>query len=135
MWEIPRVIVNRIFGHAQRTAPQECVGILSGTGEHITHWHPLTNSLTDTRRFLADPTEQITLFKRLRDEGRTVMALYHSHPTGSTEPSDADLAQSHYPKALYLIVGLGEDGRLDLAGYRIQAGVAHPETLTIREQA
>ncbi|MBF0367920.1 MAG: M67 family metallopeptidase [Magnetococcales bacterium] len=133
MWVIPRIIVNKILGHAQRTAPQECVGLLSGQGDRITGWHPLTNALQETRRFLADPTEQIRLFKELRENGQEVRAIYHSHPTGSAAPSTADLEQAHYGEALYLIVALGVDGRLDMNGYLLQDGKAQLQELTISD--
>lgn len=133
MWKIPRVIVNRILGHAQRVAPEECVGALSGANGQITHWHPLSNALKDTRRFLADPEEQIALFKQLRSEERTLLGLYHSHPDGDARPSTADLEGAHYPDALYLIVAMGAAGCIELNGYLIQEGKAEPQTLTITE--
>ena len=133
MWVIPRVIVNKILGHAQRTAPEECVGLLSGTGRDIRGWHPLTNRLHETRRFLADPAEQLRLFRELREQGSQVVAIYHSHPSGPPEPSPADLEQSNHPDALYLIVSLDTDGCLEMNGYFIRDGVATPVPLTIRD--
>ena len=133
MWVIPRVIVNKILGHAQRTAPEECVGILSGDNRTIQGWHPLTNQRRDPRRFLADSGQQIRLFKQLREQDRQVVAIYHSHPKGPPEPSALDLEQAHYPEALYLIVSLDTDGRLDLAGFLIRDSKADPQELTIRD--
>ncbi|MBF0448156.1 MAG: M67 family metallopeptidase [Magnetococcales bacterium] len=133
MWVIPRVIINKILGHAQRTAPQECVGILSGQGREITGWHPLTNSLEQTTRFLADPNQQLQLFKQLRETDRSVLAIYHSHPTTPPIPSALDLSQSQYPDALYLIVSMSIQGCLEIEGYRIQNGQATKESLTIRD--
>ncbi|MBF0622060.1 MAG: M67 family metallopeptidase [Magnetococcales bacterium] len=133
MWQIPRVIVNRMFGHAQRMLPNECVGVLSGTGHTITGWHPLTNADADPSRFLADPQEQITLFKQLRDAGQQVVALYHSHPDGDAEPSEKDLAEAYYPEALYLIVAMGTEGCLDLSAHLIQDGKAIAQKVAITE--
>ncbi|MEG3638294.1 M67 family metallopeptidase [Magnetococcus sp. PR-3] len=133
MWDIPRPIVNQILSHAMRCQPEECVGILSGQGKEIRHWHPMTNALADSRRFLADPSEQIQLFKNLREKGEEVVAIYHSHPTEPAEPSAVDLDQSHYPDALYLIVSLATDGRLDMNGYTIKDGTATPQELTIHD--
>nr|CRH07775.1 putative Mov34/MPN/PAD-1 family protein [Candidatus Magnetococcus massalia] len=133
MWEIPRTIVNQMFGHAQRSFPEECVGILSGQEGEISQCHTLTNALGETRRFLADPEEQIKLFKDLRTQGRELMAIYHSHPEGAAEPSQADLLQAYYEEALYLIIALGTDGRLDMQGYQIKAGKAEAVELSIRD--
>jgi len=133
MWVIPRIIVNKILGHAQRTAPQECVGILSGKGQEIQGWHALNNQLQENQRFLADPSEQIQLFTKLRDQGLDLVAIYHSHPTGPAVPSKEDLAQSHYPEALYLIVSLDIDGCLEMNGFLINDGQIIPQEVTIRD--
>ena len=133
MWVIPRVIINKVFGHAQRTAPQECVGILSGLGKEISGWHPLKNSLAETNRFLADPSQQIQLFKKLRKEKQEVLAIYHSHPSSPPLPSQLDLSQSEYPNALYLIVSMSIEGCLEVNGYRIKDGKATQEALTIKD--
>ncbi|MBF0445684.1 MAG: M67 family metallopeptidase [Magnetococcales bacterium] len=133
MWVIPRVIINKILGHAQRSAPAECVGILSGNGQDITGWHPLKNSLNQTTRFLADPQQQLALFKTLRQEQKEVVAIYHSHPTTPPVPSETDISQSEYPQALYLIVSLNTEGCLEVNGYRIKNGQAIEESLTIKD--
>ncbi|MBF0154455.1 MAG: M67 family metallopeptidase [Magnetococcales bacterium] len=133
MWTIPRSVVNHILGHAQRTAPLECVGILSGNGRLVTGWHPLPNLHKDPRRFLADPEAQITLFRELRTADREVVAIYHSHPTGPLAPSHDDLAQTAYPDALYLIVSLETRGCLELGGFLLRDGHAEPQEIGIVE--
>ncbi|MBF0177253.1 MAG: M67 family metallopeptidase [Magnetococcales bacterium] len=133
MWTIPRSIVNHILGHAQRTAPLECVGVLSGQGRQVTGWHPLPNIQTDPRRFFADPKTQITLFRELRERGQSIVAIYHSHPAGPPAPSPADLAESTHPDALYLIVSLGTLGRLDLGGFLLREGRSEAQELRIVE--
>lgn len=135
MWEIPRVIVNKILGHAQRAAPEECVGLLSSKSGTINGWHPLTNTLHETERFLADPTEQIGLFKSLREQGREVAAIYHSHPNGPAELSPRDLAEDHYPEALKLVVSLSIEGTLELNAFLVKEGKAVVQELTIIEQS
>lgn len=133
MWVIPRGIVNRILGHAQRSAPQECVGVLTGKGRRIAGWRPLTNTLGDSRRFLADPAEQIRLFRELREAGEEVVAIYHSHPGASAEPSSRDVEGANYPEALYLIVSLATEGTLEMRGYLWREGGFVPEDLAVEE--
>ncbi|MBF0110330.1 MAG: M67 family metallopeptidase [Magnetococcales bacterium] len=131
-WVIPRPIVNRILAHALKTAPEECVGILSGqTPRTITAWHPLANSLRHERRFLADPAQQIQLMKDLRERGEQVIAIYHSHPAAPAMPSPQDLREAYDPEVLHLIVSLDTLGRLDLNGFLVRDGAAHPQELTI----
>ncbi|MBF0188571.1 MAG: M67 family metallopeptidase [Magnetococcales bacterium] len=133
MWKIPRILVNRIFSHAQRSVPEECVGVLAGNDTTAHSWHPLTNTLHDARRFLADPAQQIALFKEIRAAGKQVIAIYHSHPTGTAAPSTADLEESNHPDTLNLIVALGIDGRMDMNGFLIRDGRAEPQEIEIIE--
>ncbi len=133
MWQIPRIMIHKIFAHAQRTMPQECVGVLFGRDGVVTGVRPLANTLQDPARFLADPAEQIALFRSLREAGDEVMAIYHSHPQGPARPSQADLEQSNFPDLLHLIVSLAEDGRMEVAGFQMRDGQATPQPLDITE--
>lgn len=131
MWVISRVIVNKILGHAQRSLPRECVGLLSGTKRSMNVWYPLTNVAEDDRSFLADPGEQIRLMQDLRAKGEQVVAIYHSHPTGPGEPSAADVEQAYDPGVLHLIVALNTEGRLDMNGFLISAGKIEAQELVV----
>ncbi|MEO5347983.1 MAG: M67 family metallopeptidase [Magnetococcus sp. YQC-9] len=122
MWTISRPLVNKILGHAQRELPRECVGVLSGEGQEATGWHPLTNVAEDERRFMADTEEQIRLFRELREQGKRVVAIYHSHPSGPAEPSSLDRELSVYQDVLLLIVGMQTDGRLEINGFLARDG-------------
>ncbi|MEO5340607.1 MAG: M67 family metallopeptidase [Magnetococcus sp. MYC-9] len=133
MWIIPRPILNRMLDHAQRSLPAECVGILSGQERTILGWHPLTNQWQDGRRFLADSSELIALLRRLRQEDRHLVAIYHSHPQAAALPSPDDLQQALYPDALYLIISLQTNGRLEMNGYLIREGQAEEQALSIAE--
>lgn len=99
----------------------------------MTGWHPLTNQWQDGRRFLADSTELIALLRQLREEGRELVAIYHSHPQGDTTPSSTDLQQAYYPDALYLIISLQTSGRLEMNGYLIRDGEPALQSLTVVE--
>lgn len=120
MWIIPRIIVNRILDHAQRSLPNECVGILSGDGKTIHNIHPLTNQLQDRKKYQAEPSQQIKLLRQLRETGLKMVAIYHSHPQSSPEPSETDLKLASYPGALHLIVSLQTDGCMEMNGYLIE---------------
>jgi len=135
MWVIPRTIVNKMLGHAQRSAPAECVGILSGNGQTITGWHPLANTANDSRKFLADPQGQIELMRELRQSGREVCAIYHSHPDAPPRPSASDLAEAYYQEALYLIISLATDGCLELEGWLIEDGSFIVQQIDITEKS
>ncbi|MBF0282873.1 MAG: M67 family metallopeptidase [Magnetococcales bacterium] len=119
---LPRGVIHGLLGHAQRSAPLECVGVLSGRGGRVEGWHPLSNVLADERRFLADPAEQLALFRRLREEGREVLAIYHSHPRAGEGLSERDLREAA-PEGppLHVVISLGTEGRMVLAAWRLTA--------------
>lgn len=131
MWSIPRTLVIKILGHAQQSLPEECVGLLSGQGETILAWHPLSNRLHSPRQFMADEAELVAQLRQIRENGQELVAIYHSHPNAPAVPSAADLQQSYYPNALYLIVSLQTHGRLEMNGYRIQENQAVWQALTV----
>jgi proteasome lid subunit RPN8/RPN11 len=109
-----------IFADAVRHAPDECCGVLIGRpveGEvEVREAHAVPNVWEGDRsnRFALDPHEHLRLQRESRERGLSVVGFYHSHPTGSTEPSafDAELA---WPDCLYLIVSL-QDGKPGRAG-------------------
>ncbi|MEO5349640.1 MAG: M67 family metallopeptidase [Magnetococcus sp. YQC-3] len=133
MWIIPRPILNRMLDHAQRAMPAECVGILSGNGQTILGWHPLTNQWQDGQRYLADSAELIALLRQLREENRQLLAIYHSHPRSEASPSLADLQQAYYPDALHLIISLQTSGRLEINGYLLRDGQPFLQKLAIAD--
>ncbi|MBF0140647.1 MAG: M67 family metallopeptidase [Magnetococcales bacterium] len=130
-WVLPRPIVNRMLTHAMQSAPEECVGILAGKGRTIQEWHPLPNALHHERQFLADPARHIQIMKELRERGLEMIAIYHSHPGAPAEPSAKDFNESFYPEALYLIISLNTQGRLDMNGFLLQGGQARSQELII----
>lgn len=133
MWQIPRPVLNKILGHAQRAAPGECVGLLSGHGRTVSHWHPVANIAREEDRFLADPGAQIEIFRKIREEGRELVAIYHSHPRGEPVPSATDLQQAYYPETLQLIIAMGTQGRLEMQGFLLVAGRGEPQEIQVVE--
>ncbi|MBF0273507.1 MAG: M67 family metallopeptidase [Magnetococcales bacterium] len=133
MWIISRILVNKILAHAQRSLPRECVGVLAGQGREALSWHPLTNIAPGEQTFLADSNEQIRLFRELREQGREVVAIYHSHPKGPAQPSSMDRELAVYPDALMLVVGMQTDGRLEMNGFLNRDGRLEPQEVTIRD--
>lgn len=107
--------------HARSRDPEECVGLLFGSGACATRHVPLTNTAETPRtRFFADPTELLRALSGADEHGEALLGLYHSHPDGPSTPSETDLGHARY-SALTLIVTLRPEGvrafRLDGAGF------------------
>ncbi len=65
-----------------------------------------------TNRFMLDPRTHIRLQREARERGLSIVGFYHSHPTGSPQPSAFD-AEMAWPEQSYLIVALeGDEPRL-----------------------
>ena len=97
-----------MVGHAQRTAPAECCGVLVGAGDRVIEAVPATNLSPDPNRFLLDPKAHIAAERDARGRGLAVVGFYHSHPHSAAQPSPTDIAESSYAEALHVIVSLAQ---------------------------
>jgi proteasome lid subunit RPN8/RPN11 len=70
----------------------------------------LTNIAANSRTFIADPAEVATA---LTDYGEP-LAIFHSHPNGSLDPSAKDLELASYYSNSIIVIGAIIKGRLEL---------------------
>jgi len=76
--------IHEIEAHFREEYPREGCGIL-GIVQGKLKWFPCTNVADDNDTFIIDSTEYLKL-KRTVD----IVAIVHSHPDGSCEPSEYD---------------------------------------------
>ncbi len=107
--EISRAVLDELVAHARAEAPNECCGVLIGTGRRIERAIRGRNTLESRTRYLLDPVDQIAAIKSARATGQTVLGFYHSHPHSSPTPSETDRAEAAYPGYCYLIVSPGSE--------------------------
>jgi len=132
--KLPRPLVKQIFALAQSTPDKEICGLVSARDNQTLRCIPVTNVAEQPERMFAmDPAQQIDAMRQMREQGETLFAIYHSHPTGPAEPSVTDIEQAGYPEALHLIVSLNTKGVLELGGYRFEDGKAEAVHLEILE--
>lgn len=124
-------VLEAIGAHARREAPNECCGLLVGSRDLIDECVPARNVLAHPSRYQIDPRDHIDVRRRLRGTGRAVVGAYHSHPRSPAVPSPRDLAESHYPEFVWVIVSLERDGAPDFRAYRIEGGTATALALTV----
>lgn len=116
--------------HARDAAPEEACGLLAGVGSQVTDVIPITNAAEDPRQtYYMDERELATALLRLNARGQTLLAFYHSHPSGEPVPSPVDVQLATYPDTPYLIVGLRGEPRL--AAWLLRYGQATPAPLHI----
>ena len=73
-------------------------------------------------RFEMDPGEHIRAFRRMRERGEALFAIYHSHPGAPAIPSQRDINGLAYPDAFYLIVSLQYESQPEIRAWRHTAG-------------
>lgn len=122
---LPRVLAEALWAHARRDAPAECVGAIGGhehpDGLHAHALYPLPNIAPHpARQYLADPIHLLRALRAMQAEGLSLVALYHSHPTGPATPSRTDTRLAAY-SVPYLIADLRGGS---LRGYSLPDGRA-----------
>ncbi len=94
-WQVTREVIDLLRDEARRAHPRECCGILLGHGNTITTARPAANvHPAPQTHFEIDPQALVDAHRAARSGGPQVLGYYHSHPTGSTEPSATDRAQA-----------------------------------------
>jgi proteasome lid subunit RPN8/RPN11 len=116
---IPGAVRRELEQHARAEAPNEACGLLAFRDGVAERYLPGENAAASPFRFNLKPGDPNDFF--LEDEGYEV-AVFHSHPTDSAEPSRTDLANiGLWESRPYFILALPTG---DLRGWRIEDGRA-----------
>lgn len=106
MAPIARELLLALVHEAERAYPREACGLLLGRGERIEQVLPARNIHPSPRtHFEIDPQALVDAHRAARQGGPEVLGYYHSHPSGSAEPSAADRAQASGDGRIWAIVG------------------------------
>ena len=103
----------------RRAGETECCGMAAGRGNRLTHIFPAKNALASSTAYEIPPPELFAIFRRIRDNGLDLIAIYHSHPTGDNAPSARDIERAYYPEAVYLIHSLAAPPARQVRAFRI----------------
>lgn len=116
--ELPRRIVNQLLEQALSAPDTEICGLISSLDGQPCHCYPISNVATKPQtQFQLDPEQQISALRRMREQGESLFAIYHSHPNTPATPSVADIEQVNYPEVLYLIISLQTTGTLQMRAF------------------
>jgi desampylase len=97
-------LVERIVALAAAEPMREVCGLLLGGANRIDAIVAADNVAVDPKRaFEVDPAAQFAAIRAARAGGPTVVGCYHSHPSGSTAPSDCDRTMIGRVGELWLI--------------------------------
>jgi proteasome lid subunit RPN8/RPN11 len=93
---------QKINEHFKQEYPREACGVLCIKKGKL-EWVPVTNIAANNENFSMDPTEYTNLL--LTSE---IIAIIHSHPDGSPEPSDYDIKNCNAMGIPYYIYSYAE---------------------------
>jgi proteasome lid subunit RPN8/RPN11 len=112
-------VKRAIEDHALRCRPSECCGLMSGSNGVITDAHPLRNEAERPEtRYFASPQDLFAAMRRMRESGKSLLGIYHSHPRSQAFPSASDVEMAFYPEAVYFIISL--EPRIEMRAFRIE---------------
>jgi len=122
---LSRALHGELVARVRAALPREAVGLLGGRPDGVaTLVVPLANLVTGDRGFLADPYDQFRALRRLEREGLALLAIYHSHPGGSLQPSPVDVRYAARWSCAHLVVAVGRTDLPDGAcrAFAVEAG-------------
>lgn len=96
---LPRELLEKLEAAAIVSAPEEACGLLLGEERDsiIIRDCIVTENVADgdkARHFEIDPIEHLRLQRQSRNGGPQIIGVWHSHPNGVAELSEADKKQS-----------------------------------------
>lgn len=107
--ELPPAVVEHMAGHAARSWPEECCGILIGAGStrlRVRQAVAAENLSPDpTCQYVVAPGTYLEAWRTAESLGADVVGFYHSHPNGDACPSELDRTDA-WPATSYVILGL-----------------------------
>jgi proteasome lid subunit RPN8/RPN11 len=130
--KIRREVIDHILAHAERDAPIEACGFLTGLEGRITRDYPMANAEGKEDHFMFDPNEQLAAYQTIGREGIEIMGVYHSHPATVARPSAEDIRLARNPALIYIIISLLDETKT-VKGFYIKDGTAEEEPLIIED--
>ena len=102
---LPSALAHQIIEHARAEFPNECCGLIAGSGDLATRVLPTTNA-----------------------EG--LVAIYHTHTRSAAYPSKTDVELAFFAEPLYVIVSLQDSDQPVIRAFRLARSAPEGEQIT-----
>lgn len=122
-------IKDALIADANKYAPQEACGILSGRGASIEKFFPVSNTDQSGQTFFMDPREQLKVMKEIRNLDQEFLGIYHSHLESEAYPSQHDVDLAFYPDVSYVIVSIKDRDYPSVRSFKIIDGKISEENI------
>ncbi len=97
MIRIPEHLLEHCWDFLLKESPLEGVGFWIGSENLVEEVVLLENRHPEpTKAYSADPQQVLDTLEGCRRTGKTLLAIFHSHPKGSAKPSATDIADAFW---------------------------------------
>ena len=130
---ISQALIDEIVAHSRDDLPNECCGLIGGTGGEMTSVHRARNAAATWLRYELHPTDQLRIMNRIEEDGQDLVGIYHSHTKSGAYPSQTDINLAEaWPDPLYLICSLADDANPVVRAFEIRDGDVEEVDLDVR---
>ncbi len=124
--------LERSLDHGRQGDPYEICGLIGGRGGLSEAITAIPNaSRTPRIAYEMERQAMVDAIISFQRAGLEVVAIYHSHPASSAEPSPADIWQATWPDSIYLIIGKTDQQEFDIRAWSIHSGKVEPADLDV----
>ena len=118
---IAQNLIDEMVAHAREDLPNECCGMVGGVGGEATEVIRVENAAASPLRYEMDPKAQYDAYTAIEDDGKELLAIYHSHTKSAAYPSQTDVNQAvAWPDQIYVIVSLQDADAPDVKAYLLK---------------
>ncbi|MEN2994581.1 MAG: M67 family metallopeptidase [Thermodesulfovibrio sp.] len=128
MLRIKREIFDEMIKYCKECLPYEACGILAGKDNVVTKIYKIKNTENSPVSYFMEPRQQLLAMKEIREYGMDMLAIFHSHPYGSANPSYKDLELAFYD-VYYIIVAF--EPKFEVKCFKIKNKKSEPQQLHI----
>ncbi len=132
---IPIAIYTDMLTHLTSTLPNEGCGLLAGKRAVAKSVYPIRNvASTPQVRYQMDGQQQLRAMLSIEADRDSLIAIFHSHPTGPEVPSATDLREASYPSAVYLICVPLPDETWRVRGFKLKKNRFEEVVVSVADQ-
>lgn len=131
MLRLKKQLLKKITEHALREFPNEACGILAGRREQVEEVYEMVNVEKSPQTFFMDAQQQLGVMKQIRNAGRKMIGIYHSHVASEAYPSSHDVELALYPEVSYMIISIRNRKNPSIRSFKIVEGEISEEELKI----
>jgi proteasome lid subunit RPN8/RPN11 len=123
--KIQRKLMGELISHALQDDPNECCGLLLGSGDEADELHRMSNvNKKPISRYTMQPGELVEAQEKIKKSNREFVAIYHSHTFTQGYPSLIDIKNAVNVSSIatrHIIVSLVEKTRPVVRAFSINA--------------